>query len=516
MLILLYHSGEHRARPGGALSDLPHSLSEDKRTAYSEESRHTHTPAVSPTPLLPLERVGVTIHTLPDDILLEIFDFCREDNEYFTPRVWKPLVQVCQRWRHIIFAYPRRLHLLLVCNVRTPVKKLLDIWPSLPIAIHYSPREKEGEENVIAALKHHQRISWIVFDKLTNPVLEKLAAVMKKPLPALTGLHLQSLDEIGLVISNAFLGGSAPRLQVFFLEGIAFPALHKVIVNANQLTKLWLQRIPDAGYIDPEVMGACLTALPKLEELYIGFQSPPSRPLQLHPHPPTRTALRALTYVGFRGDSTYLEELIARISAPNLDSLNVWFFMDLGFAIPQLYNFITSSERLKFLKRAYMELYPWSARITLGSSTSLDLGTSCDELEQRVLWMAQLCSELSDILSHVECLEIKGDADSQVELPDGMESLQWLEVFRPFIGVQGLYVSKKMGSLVTHSLQEFTQENATEVLPLLRSLSLGGLRPCGSVEDAIKPFVTARQLSNRPVVVENWEQDLYQDSEDDY
>ena len=453
---------------------------------------------------------------LPDDILLEIFDFCREDNKCFTPRAWKPLVQVCRRWRHIIFESPRRLDLLLVCNVRTPVRKLLDIWPSLPIAVHYSPREEEGQENVIAALKHHHRVSWVVFDKLTNPVLENLAAVMKEPLPALTGLHLQSLDEIGLVISNAFLGGSAPRLQSLFLEGIAFPALHEVIVNANQLTKLWLQRIPDAGYIDPEVMGACLTTLPKLEELYIGFQSPPSHPLQLHPPPPTRTILRALTYVGFRGDSSYLEDLIARISAPNLDSLNVWFFMDLGFAIPQLYSFITSSEKLKLLKRAYMELYPWSARITLGSSTSLNLGTSCDGLEQRVLWMAQLCNDLSDILSHAECLEIKGDADSQVELQDGMESAQWLELFRPFIRVQGLCVSKKMGPLVTHALQELTQESATEVLPSLRSLSLGGLRPCGPVEVVVELFVTARQLSDCPVVVESWEQDLYGGSVDEY
>ena len=453
---------------------------------------------------------------LPDDILLDIFDFCREDSEYFALSMWKPLVHVCRQWRHIILASPRRLHLLLVCNVRTPVRKRLDTWPSLPIAVHYSPKEKEDVDNVIAALGHHDRISWIVFDKLTNFVLEKLAAVMQEPLPALTGLHLQSLDEMGLVVPNTFLGGAAPRLRFFAMEGIAFPALHKLVDHTTHLTKLWLQRIPEAGYIEPEVMAACLTALPKLEELHLGFQSPPSRPLQVHPPPPTRTVLRALTYVGFRGDSTYLENLIGRISAPNLDSLNIWFFMDLGLAIPQLYNFITSAERLKLLKRAYMELYPWSTRITLGSSTSLDLGTSCDRLEQRVSWMARLCNELSDIISHVECLEIKGDADSQVELPDGIESVQWLELFRTFIAVQGLYVSKKLGPLVADALQELTQDSATEMLPLLRRLSLGGLRPCGSVEYLIEPFVAARRLSDRPVAVEGWEQDLYPDSVDDY
>lgn len=452
---------------------------------------------------------------LPDDILLDIFDFCREDSEYFNLSVWKPLVHVCRKWRHIVFASPRRLHLLLVYDVRTPVRRLLDTWPSLPIAVHHSPG-KEDVDNVIAAFEHRHRISWIVFDKLTSVVLESIAAVMQEPLPALTGLHLRSSDEIGPVVPNTFLGGTAPQLQVFVLEGIAFPALHKLVDHATHLTKLWLQRIPDAGYIEPEIMATCLTALPKLEELYVGFQSPPSRPFQVHSPPPTRTVLRALTYVGFRGDSAYLENLIAQISAPNLGSLNVWFFMDFSLAIPRLYNFITSSKRLKLLKRAYMELYPWSARITLGSSTSLDFGTSCEGLEQRVSWMAQLCNELSGILSHVECLEIKGDADSQVELPESMESAQWLELFRTFTAVQSLSVSKKMGPLVADALQGLTQSSSTEVLPLLCNLFLGGLGQCGSGEYGIEPFVAARRLSDRPVVVESWEQDLYSDSVDDY
>jgi len=87
-----------------------------------------------------------------------------------------------------------------------------------------------------------------------------------------------------------------------------------------------------------------------------------------------------------------------------------------------------------------VELYPWSARITLGSLTSFDLGTRCDGLDQQVLWIAQLCRGHSLLLSQVESLEISGDMDSQVELQDSMEALQWLDLFRPFIAVQGLYI----------------------------------------------------------------------------
>src|SRR5579863_448060 len=100
--------------------------------------------------LLSLEHDKSPIHMLPDNVLLEIFDHCRGDDDHFTPKIWKPLVHVCRRWRQIVFASPRRLHLLLVCDVRTPVKKLLDIWPLLPIAVLYSPKDSEGEKNIIA------------------------------------------------------------------------------------------------------------------------------------------------------------------------------------------------------------------------------------------------------------------------------------------------------------------------------------------------------------------------------
>jgi hypothetical protein len=128
--------------------------------------------------------------------------------------------------------------------------------------------------------------------------------------------------------------------------------------------------------------------------------------------------------------------------------------------------------------------------------------------------MAQLCRAHSLLLSQVESLEISGDTDSQVELQDSVETPQWLDLFRPFIAVQSLYVSQKLGLLVVHALQELNVERASEVLPALRNLFLKGFRPCVPVEEVVKPFLAARRLSHRPVVVESWEQDLYWDSGD--
>lgn len=128
--------------------------------------------------------------------------------------------------------------------------------------------------------------------------------------------------------------------------------------------------------------------------------------------------------------------------------------------------------------------------------------------------MAQLCNQLFPFLSQVECLEINGDPDIQVEPQDDMEPTQLLELFHPFTAVQDLYVSNKLGSLVALALQGLTRERAKELLPKLRNLSFGGLKQYRSVQAVIEPFVSARQLSD-PIIVGCWEQDPSWDSEDD-
>ena len=451
----------------------------------------------------------MSIHMLPDDILLGIFGHFRGNNKYFTPKLLKPLLHVCQRWRNIIFASPQCLHLRLVCDVRTPVKKLLDVWPAWPIIVRYSPRSKEGEGHVIAALEHHRRISRIAFRELTSRVLGKFTVMMQEPFPALTGLHLQSTDETGSVIPDAFLGRSTPQLQDFLLDGIAFPALPGLLASATHLTKLRLEKIPDSGYISPEAMTTCLSVLLKLKELAITFQSPRSPPSRTPPLL-THAILPALTYFTFWGNSRYLEDLISQIRAPNLDVFNT-FFMDPIVVITQLRNFVNGAEGLKRLKRANIVLDPWSVRLSLGPPTSLDLVTRCDRLDHRVSWIAQLCGALSHLLCHVEYLEIHGGADSP-SVPQGdVESSQWLQLFRPFATVRGLYVTKKLGPLVAHALQESTSKRETNILPALHGLFLGSLDQYEYVMKVIEPFISARRLSDRPVVVENWERDPCQE-----
>ena len=81
----------------------------------------------------------ISIDMLSDDVLLAVFDFCACDNPLiFVARheteAWHSLVHVCQRWRSIVFASPRRLNLWLFCSSVTPTDAL-DVWPALPFLI---------------------------------------------------------------------------------------------------------------------------------------------------------------------------------------------------------------------------------------------------------------------------------------------------------------------------------------------------------------------------------------------
>jgi len=142
----------------------------------------------------------VTIDALPDNILLDTFEFCLgKDN----PDViggddydgWQALVHVCHRWRCIVLASPRRLDLKLYCTPQRSVNsKTLDIWPALPIVIFSNNSEsQEGVTNVIAALRHHNRVCKIDYRNwgFQESLLEEFAAI-DEPFPALTSLWLDS------------------------------------------------------------------------------------------------------------------------------------------------------------------------------------------------------------------------------------------------------------------------------------------------------------------------------------
>ena len=135
----------------------------------------------------------VMINVLSDYDLREVFYHyqCHVNCADLIIWMWQPLVHVCQRWRQIIFASPHYLHLQLLCDNMTPAKDSLDIWPPLPIVVSYQPDfYVKGDQNIIAALEHHDCITKIMLPKMSHSILESLFPFMHKPLLALTKLDL--------------------------------------------------------------------------------------------------------------------------------------------------------------------------------------------------------------------------------------------------------------------------------------------------------------------------------------
>jgi hypothetical protein len=230
---------------------------------------------------------AVLIDVLPDDVLLEIFNFCMDKGEDKPTKkateAWQSLVHVCRRWRSVVFGSPRRLDLQLVCTPKTPVKEMLNIWPPFPLLIFGRVSGTSGVENIVAILEHRDRARKIHLDFLKSK-WEDIYAMMQVQFPALTYLRLKAYDASFLtytvpILPDSFLGGSAPHLQTLDLCHIPFPELPKLLITTTHLVTLRLHgpEIADSGFISPEVMATCISALTSLEVLWLEFAFPPRR-----------------------------------------------------------------------------------------------------------------------------------------------------------------------------------------------------------------------------------------------
>jgi hypothetical protein len=311
-------------------------------------------------------------------------------------------------------------------------------------------------------------------------------------------------------LPERFLSGSAPILEFFELSGIPFPTFPTFILSCTHIRRLSIYDIPHSGYISPDAMVACLAALPNLDDLSLGFGSPLSRPPQITPPPRTRMVLPALLSLFFWGVSEYFEDFVARIDTPLLNDLNITFFMDLIFDIPRLRHFIGRAERLEPLNQAsvaFNDRAIWISDSRGSTQRSFGLQIRCERPGWQLSSMVQIFSQQLPLLSHVEQLEISQKRQSNIEWIDNpdMDPSLWLELFRLFIAVQSLRVSKKLVPPVAAALQEFTGERTMEALPALHSLFLEGLEPSGPVPEGIQSFVAARQLSGHHVAVQSWD-----------
>ena len=465
----------------------------------------------------------VTIDVLPDNVLLETFEFylgkddTRADEFKYNHNYdgWQTLVHVCRRWRCIMFASPRRLDLKLFCTPQRSVNsKTLDIWPELPIIIFaWGEQSNEEVNNTIAALGHHNRVCKIHFYNLQSrdSLLKEFAAI-DEPFPALTSLWLSSEQENVPVLPDTFLGGSASRLRSLHLEGIPYPSIGKLLLSTTNLVRLTLSRIPHSGYIAPKTIVPLLSTLARLESLILEFRYHQSLVHQENRHPPplTRVAFPNLTFLQLEGDIEYLEDILSQIETPILNQSHFGFFNQLVFDAPLLGHFIRRMETFMTIHTACVEFHGPFVKVRLSgqelannNGQSLGLEIRCRMLEWQLSALLQILNSFLSSLSTLESLET--EVFREVTQDDSeIEAIEWREFLHPFTSVKKMSLKNEASvRLVTPALRELAGESATEVLPALQNLSLStsGWSPSGPLKETIEEFIASRRLSGHPVTV---------------
>jgi hypothetical protein len=210
-----------------------------------------------------------------------------------------------------------------------------------------------------------------------------------------------------------------------------------------------------------------------------------------------------------------LDDILARIDAPQLDNFKIIFFYQPAiFETPQLSQFISRTPKFKAPDEAHVVLCS-NARITLPPviNGKLKLVIETEWLDMQVLCLAEVCCSsfpqaFIHAVQHLYIRENRPDGahdDSQGDI-DGS---QWLVFFHPFTAVKGLYVPSKITPFIVLALQELVGEGVAEVLPALQTLFLGEPLPSGSDREAIDQFVAARELAGHPIAVSRWERGDY-------
>lgn len=397
----------------------------------------------------------------------------------------------------------------------------MKLWPELPIIMHYGmskPSSPEDEENLVTLLREPGRISeiWLT---ITDSLSDRLAMEMRKAMSLLKTLRLMAQDAHEPLLPDEFLGGSAPHLSVISLYGVAFPALPKLLLSTSNLTSLELCDIPISGYFSPEALVVGLSEMTQLKSLIINFDFWMSHfhVNNSYSHPRGHTVLPALTNFKFSGDNEYLEAIVSRIDTPLLELADLRFFNRFAFEIPHLTHFIRRTSQLGLPNHVKIAMSGCGFSVALVHQTGtphtspvhLFLQITCRQFHSQMATVPPISYQLSPFFSGVKLLELYA-FPPVASGRDALDSAQWVELLRPFSGVEKLCVIDDLVLDIVRVLQLATSEPDLELFPVLRELSIGNSQEFTAALDSIAPFIAARGLSSgHPIVVSNWDTSIF-------
>ena len=448
----------------------------------------------------PLLDRSTSIEVLPDDVLLIIFGSYRRSS----PMRWHRLTHVCRRWRRIVFASPRGLDLRLYCKPGTPVLKMLDCWPALPINVHFKGCQTfdlptfEDENNIVAALKHSDHVRSISIT-VTDSLLEGLRTI-ELSFPELEDLVLLGEEFHPMPFPAHLRWGT--RLRSLRLTGISLTTLPQLLLSSPDLVDLQLYGIVDTRMLSSQTFASALSALTRLQSLSVHFHEHcRSGFVDIPPFCGERVVLPALTDLKFRIRDDDLNSFIARIDAPHLADIEIIFFYRRTIDLSAISQFIDRIDMQKSHGRADIISSDCAVSMSLTRSrppTRLLLGITGTYLmlDWMLSSMARICDHFSQSLLSVRDLRIESRDSSHGR---NAISEKWMEIIRSFSSVGRFHVAGERAAGILQALQPTVGEVTSGALPALTNLYVMGPRT-GALHYAIQAIINPRKLSGSPIV----------------
>ena len=393
-----------------------------------------------------------------------------------------------------------------------PIATMLANSPPLPLIIEDIYRDRnitaKQEEGIFLALRQRKRVRRI---RISVPDWDhsrrkKLIKAIDNEFPMLEHFYIArsftrhlSGEFSGLILPDRF---RAPHLRHLVLFSLSLSIKSPLITTAVGLVTLSLLLYPPYNLFHPNDLLQSVSLMPQLETLDFGsavfggyLES------QLMQMPITSyAALPKLRWFRFYGSSDYLEALLPWIGAPLLDKLQLGFFDDLSFPLPELFHFVSRAENLR-CGSAKLSFFPRAVIMRVRPCEGAKVHTiktnfSCSHAEQQMSSAARICSALRTPLSEMEYLSLQCVISPTPF--DGTNRQQCREILRSFSNLKTLRVSTGLVREVSNALQSRDGESSIELLPELRELACSWNDYTYS---SFAPFIAARQSAGCPVTL---------------
>jgi hypothetical protein len=476
----------------------------------------------------------LTINHIPDELLLEIFDFYRRginsyDDLWKKKKVWVNLSHVCRRWRAVMFASSSRLELGITVGSKKPghIKAILS--GPLPILIDYKCRNENLTGSALwrlrAALGHSDRVREISF--------EGSDAWFGQFFTATTNCSFPVLESLSLCFGRGLRHGDDPKLPDTFLRGPDLSDLHPslrrlslkyvsltsisgLLSSAKALTDLFLvielgsNPSAQTSLLDCFQGIPCLRRLDLSTSIFIKALPKPSTPKDIVP-------FSKLTFFRYVGNIIFLDALVARLSAPPLLDVDIAFSGATSTISPivHLPRFINDIEERYHAVHLVLQGRVFSLSLLTHSEyinhckprfklcrSPGDLGYHIDMIDS----LMRVSDALSTKLSTVEELRVTSFTDIWVG------NIPWRRFLRQFSCVKALRIGGVKNSEIARLiLRNYTEpDDHLPFLPALEEIELPKFEARETRSQFSKrtaelalfqPFVSARQQAGRPVKV---------------